>query len=388
MKNFRDEFCIPDNIYLLNHSVGCLPCRTEIATENFLKLWKEKGSHAWDDWLRIIKEFCCSLACLLNGDVDAFCPQTNISSALVKILHSLMPPSYNKNKILLSDLDFPSLGFVISQAEKLGYKLEFIRSQEGIFPLELWESHLTDDVCFALITHVLSENSYKNPVKEITQIAHHCNIITVVDIAQSVGVIPINLEEWSADFVIGSSVKWLCGGPGAAFMWVNLANIENFNPIDVGWFSHENPFEFDIHNYQACKTAYRFLGGTPSVLPFYLAKNSIDLIHQIGINQIYQHNQYLIDLLLQSAIDEGLTINSPKESSQRGGTLVLDFGKNKHVVEYLAKKKIIVDERPKFGVRFSPHIYNTVEEIYEVSTIYHMINKKEFIIPNKDIALV
>jgi kynureninase len=361
MIHVSHAFHKPEQVYLLTHSVGLLPKSTREHAQLFFDAWQHKGGEAWGDWLLVLQDFCQSLSALLNGKPDEFCPQTNISSALVKILYAL-PARKSRQKIVLSELDFPSQGFVLEQAKRMGYQLDFISATDAQ-NINAWEAHLKNDVQLAFITHVFSENSQQNPVADITKLTKHNDIFSVVDIAQSVGSLPINIKNWSADFIVGSSIKWLCGGPGAAFLWLNLDNIERFQPIDVGWFSHEHPFEFDIHHFEYAKNAYRFLGGTPSILPFYLASSSINLINEIGVHTIYQHNQRMIDKLYTAALSGNFLVHSPKDPAKRGGSLVIQFSKPQQALQCFKKEGIQIDIRPKYGVRASPHIYTTMEDI-------------------------
>ncbi|MEO1376295.1 MAG: aminotransferase class V-fold PLP-dependent enzyme [Cyanobacteria bacterium J06635_10] len=366
MNQYKNSFFIPNGIYLLNHSVGCLPLQTIEEKERFFDLWKFQGGEAWQEWLSIIDGFCQSLAYLLNGNKDEFCPQTNISSAVSKILLSL-PPRKDRVKLLISEMDFPSIGFAVSQMERLGYKVKIIPSESGTFSLETWKQHLTEDTQLVFITHAIYGNSFLNPVKEIVQYARKQGIFTLVDIAQSVGVVPINLREWNADFVVGSSIKWLCGGPGAGFLWANMDGISQFHPFDVGWFSHENPFEFNIADFRYAKGAKRFWGGTPSVIPYAIAKSSIDAIAKIGVEKIRTHNQALTQILIQAALAKNLTVNTPLDSSRRGGTVAIAFKDSQQAFERFKKENIFIDTRPSYGLRFSPHIYNDREEVEKVA---------------------
>lgn len=184
-----------------------------------------------------------------------------------------------------------------------------------------------------------------------------------MDIAQSVGILPIDVAQWNADFIIGSSLKWLCGGPGAGFLWVNLNEVSEFTPQDVGWFSQETPFDLNIHHFHYAKTALRFLGGTPSVFPLYLASSGIETIVELGINAIYQHNQVLLDILLHVAEEYSLNVLSPRSSLYHGGTFVIKFLDPDKAIRLFKEANIMVDELHKFGMRFSPHIYNTKDEI-------------------------
>jgi selenocysteine lyase/cysteine desulfurase len=358
----KQDFLLPEGTYLLSHSVGCLPRAAGEAAERFFGSWATRGGEAWDGWLASIGDFQKSLATLLGGEAAEFCPQPNISSALAKILSSL-PPRKGKNKLVLSELDFPSAGFALAQAARVGYTVEFIPADADTSSPECWRRHLTPDTQLVLVTHVLYGNSLLNPVAEVIRLAQRHEIFTLVDVAQSAGVVPIDLRAWNADFVVGSAVKWLCGGPGAGFLWANPAGVERFEPTDVGWFSHEDPFEFQIQNFRYAADARRFWGGTPSVLPYVVARAGIDLVNRIGVVNVRAHNQALTDRLVRAALERGLTLRTPQDPARRGGTVCVAFPDPQRVCQRLKEARVFVDARPTYGVRFSPHVYNDAEEI-------------------------
>lgn len=214
----KSQFKVPDGSYLLSHSVGLMPNSTPTYFEDhFLAPWKNTPHQVWDTWLKDINNFRKSLSQLLGGTYTSFCPQTNLSSGLVKLLYGL-PFRKTQPHVLLTEAAFPSLAYVFSRA---GSKCQFIQHDQDVQNLDLWEKALRDDVDMVLITHVHSNTGERLPVQEIIDIAKSLNVITIVDIAQSAGILPISIEKWDADFVIGSCVKWLCGGPGAGFLWVN-----------------------------------------------------------------------------------------------------------------------------------------------------------------------
>lgn len=367
MNQPKDRFHLPEGIYLLNHSVGCLPHQALTAQVTFFESWQTQGSDAWEMWLAEIDGFRTEVATLLNGEMREVCPQVNISGGIAKLLAAL-PPRKGKDTIVLSELDFPSVGFALQQAQKLGYKLDFVPAKAGRFSVATWERHLTANTQLVLITHSLYGNSFLNPVAEIINIAQQHDIISVVDVAQSAGVVPIDVREWGADVVVGSSVKWLCGGPGAGFMWLNPALLNNLQPLDVGWFSHQNPFAFDIHHFRYASDARRFWGGTPSILPYMIARRAIEQIKALGVAQIRHHNQTLTQTLITFCQKRGLTYLTPTNPAQRGGTVCIQFADSPGMYEYLKQNQILVDFRPGFGVRFSPHIYNDAADIEAVMT--------------------
>ena len=363
---FRERFLMPPGIYLLNHSAGALPVAAQAKQERYFSSWATLGGDAWNDWLAQADEFRAALAKLLGGKPEEFCPQAGVTGGIVKLLHGVKPRA-GRGKILCSALDFPSVGFALQQLERRGWQLEVMAPDaRGFFPLEQWERNLTEEIDWALITHSLYGNSWLNPVAEITALARSRGVRTLADIAQSTGVVPINLAEWNADAVAGSCVKWLCGGPGAGFLWVNPAVIREFQPEDVGWFSHENPFEFDLKNFRYAPDARRFWGGTPSILSYAVATAGIETLTQIGVEKIRIHNQRLVQRLLDAAHSHGLAVATPTNPQQRGGTAIIAFPDPPATVARLQSEKIRCDFRPGFGVRFSPHIYNTEEEIEKV----------------------
>ncbi len=323
---------MPKKTYLLSHSAGLLPKGTP--EERFFRLWREKGGDAWPEWLQLIDAFRDSLAKLLGGSRDEFCPQANVSSGLSKVIESL-PKRKGRTRIALAKESFPSVGYVVSV--KTDYEAVWVERD--------WRAALQEDVQLVIFTHVLSNSGERLPIEELAQLAKSKGIYVAVDIAQSAGIVPIDVATWQADFVLGSCVKWLCGGPGAGFLWINPEVIDELRPTDVGWFSHEDPFEMAIDSFRYAADARRFWGGTPNVLPYVIATHSIETLLEIGIEKIAAHNRLLTDLLIDQ-----FQITPPL---QRGGTVCIPPP---------APAGIYSDKRAH-GIRLSPHIYNSVEEI-------------------------
>ena len=355
-----DRFAVPDDTYLLSHSVGLLPHASRDAVAAYFDVWATDPAGAWPVWLDEIERFRAALGDLLGGSASSFCPQTNLSSGLTKVLGALRPTLARSGRdrpmILITEEAFPSLGFVCQRAD---YDVRFVGREENVLDVDVWARHLRD-VDVVLITHVHSNTGQLIPVGEVAALAGDRSVVSIVDVAQSVGVIPIELDDWAVDVVLGSCVKWLCGGPGAGWLWAADEIIERCTPNDVGWFSHEDPFEFDIHHYADAADALRFWGGTPSVLPFTVARRSIETIAVIGVDDIRRHNLALSDRLVEGLGDLAV---SPHDAAHRSGTVVVDPGTEiDRVLGRLAAARISVDHRPG-GVRMSPHIYTTVGDI-------------------------
>ncbi len=354
----RSQFHVPEGTYLLSHSVGCLPRGSQDAVRAAVyQPWMEAGGDAWPAWLEAVAGFRQAVARLIGAGADQVCPQTNVSGAVTKIIHAL-PKRAGRDVILLCEEDFPSVGFVACAAAARGYRTRFLPRGVEVEDVARWEAELAaDDVQVALVTHAFSNRSARLPVEAITKAARREGVFTIVDAVQTMGVVPVDVGQWEADFVVGSSVKFLCGGPGAAFLWVSDAALMATNPIDVGWFSHANPFEFDIHNFRAAEDASRFWGGTPSVLPFAQAAYSIGRILEIGVETIHAHNQALIQRLHDALPDR---IRSAGET--RGNAVLIAVNDPEATLATLREARLFVDSR-EGCIRLSPHIYNSGEEI-------------------------
>jgi selenocysteine lyase/cysteine desulfurase len=353
-------FSAAENIYLLSHSIGRMPASTKTALQdNYFSHWESNQNDIWDHWLASIDEFRTALATLFNASSNCFCPQSNISSGLGKVVQAL-PKRKDKNVILMCEADFPSAGFVLQQAQSNGFELKVLPADADIQNIDTWEQALTADVHTVFITHVQYGTSKRAPVSQICELARSRGTISIVDVAQSAGVVPIDISRWGCDVVSGSCIKWLCGGPGAGYLWVSQELVGQLEPADVGWFSHANPFEFDINNFEYAKDSARLWGGTPSVMPYVAAANSIKLIDEVGVSVVQQHNQSLIDALSESISPDSLI--SPLAGDARGGTLVVKFKHRAKVEQRLNDAGICYDSRAQ-GLRFSPHIYNTEKEI-------------------------
>ncbi|MDC1038956.1 aminotransferase class V-fold PLP-dependent enzyme, partial [Candidatus Thioglobus sp.] len=363
-RSFKDDFILTKVNYLLSHSVGRpLKEADKFFNNQFFNPWTSSLNEPWDNWLQSIDEFNQELSKLFNAKVSEFCPQVNLSSGLTKILMSLPDTQKNIKVILMSEVDFPGMGFTLKKSLPENSEIRFIPSSEDVTDFQVWKKYLSNDIDIIFISHAYSNTGQLSPVSEVLNHTRSHNIISILDIAQSAGIVPINLGMLQPDFMIGSCVKWLCGGPGAAFLWVNSERLPFCNPRDVGWFSHENPFEFDIHDFRYRDTALKFWGGTPSISPYITATYSLKFFNNLGISQVRKHNQKLIKLVEKSFNDEFV---SPRIEAKRGGTMILNFNNHQEkVLKSLSENRISVDLRSQ-GIRISPHVYSNDDDMHQL----------------------
>ena len=358
---YQEDFVLPPSTYLLSHSVGRpLKSAREKFEQAFFEPWQRAEGEPWGEWLGVVDGFCQALGRLFNAPASEFCPQTNLSSGLTKLVMSLERLQRRPAVVLMSEIDFPSMGFVLQQALPAGSEIRFIDKALDVTDANVWDDHLTPDIDLVFVSHAYSNTGQQPPVDAILTLARERRILSVLDIAQSAGVIPLDLQQRRPDFMLGSCVKWLCGGPGAAYLWIHPERIDDCRPRDVGWFSHDNPFEFDIHHFKPHHGALRFWGGTPSVMPYALAAHSIGYFAEIGSPKIRAHNLALTDEIIAACGD---ALVSPEDPNKRSGTVILHFGNQQQAIAARIKQAgISIDERAP-GLRISPHIYNTTEDV-------------------------
>ncbi|HWU48817.1 MAG TPA: aminotransferase class V-fold PLP-dependent enzyme [Asticcacaulis sp.] len=336
--------------YLMAHSVGCLPAGAQDALARaVLDPWAQ--GDPWPHWLMAIEDFRSALANLLGGAPEDYCPQPNLSAGLFSLLSGL-PHTKKRGAVLVSAHAFPSLLYVIQQLHDSGLTLKILPPNANPGDAQLWADAMSDEVCAVVMMHVHSNTGAVTPVTEVAAIAQERGVFSIVDIAQSAGILDVDLPGMGVDAAIGSCVKWLCGGPGAGFLWVRPDAIHALTPPNVGWFSHEAPFAFQS-GFRYAPDARRFWGGTPSVAPYALATEGLSLISDIGVATIRAHNRRLIARL-----------GVPFDADRTGGTLCLRLGDG--AVGYLKDTGVKFDQRDGLS-RLSFHIWNTDQDADRVA---------------------
>jgi kynureninase len=358
----RDLFEVPGpGPSLLSHSVGCLPRASRARlNSDLLDPWALEGADGWGAWLSAIDEFRGGVAGLIGAEVAEVCPQPSVSAALTAILSGLKREP-GRDVLLASAHAFATVGFAMRQLGALGFRLELIPEDRNPIDLQSWADAIGPHVAAVVPMHVHSNSGLVSPLAEIARLARAAGAISVVDACQAVGILPVQPHIWGVDALVGSSVKWLCGGPGAGFLWVRRDLIGAFVPINVGWFSHENPFEFDIRNFRYAEDARRFWGGTPAPAPCVLAASGIETIAAIGLPAILAANRLLIDHMSDAA-------DVQLDMRDRGGTLCLTCDDVDGAEAALRTIDCRFDRRRDI-LRLSFHIWNDEAQAHRIGTV-------------------
>jgi kynureninase len=363
--HWRREFPILDKtVYLISHSLGAMPRETYDRLHEYADIWATRGVRAWaEGWWDMPVTVGDEVARIIGADPGTVVMHQNVSICQSLIISCLEPTS-RRNKIVYSELNFPSVMYVYeAHAQDGRLRIETVKSDDGItIPLERMLEAIDESTLLVPFSHVLFKSAFLQDAKAIIDRAHEVGAMVVLDTYQSAGTVPFSVKELNADFATGGSVKWLCGGPGAGYLYVRPDLQQKLEPKTTGWMAHESPFAFDT-SLRYASNITRFLHGSPAIPALYAAQSGYKIINEIGLDRIRQKSVRQTDLLIALAEEAGFEVTSPKESARRGGTVTVAHESASSMAKELVRREFVIDYRPGAGVRISPHFYTTDQEL-------------------------
>ncbi|HET9525542.1 MAG TPA: aminotransferase class V-fold PLP-dependent enzyme [Pyrinomonadaceae bacterium] len=362
---WRSEFPILDKtVYLISHSLGAMPKATYDQLHEYADLWATRGVRAWaEGWWEMPVTLGDELARIIGADPGTVVMHQNVSVCQSLIL-SCFEPRPERNKIVYSELNFPSVMYVYEAHARDGkLRIETVKSDDGItVPLERMLAAIDETTLLVPFSHVLFKSAFLQDAKAIVDRAHEVGAMVVLDTYQSAGTVPFSVKELNVDFATGGSVKWLCGGPGAGYLYVRPDLQNKLEPKTTGWMAHEAPFSFDTKLRYASNIS-RFLHGSPAIPALYAARSGYRIINEIGVERIREKSIRQTNHLIALAEEAGFEVTSPKNSAQRGGTVTVAHEHAAAMAKELIRREFIIDYRPGAGIRISPHFYTKDEEL-------------------------
>lgn len=367
---YRDKFSSVKNChYLISNSLGAMPDNAVESMNRFTDIWHKRGVRVWEEeWWMLPQKIGNKIGSLMNVANDTVSMHANVTSAQAVIL-SCFDYSQKRNKIVMVDTEFPSLLYLYKSWPGASDNLKIVECPGGItVPTEKVLDEIDETTLLVPISLVMFRSSYIVDVKAIIEKAHSVGALVLLDIFQALGTIPVDIAELDADFAVGGCLKWLCGGPSAAFLYVRPELNQKLKPKFTGWIAHENPFAFDRHEMRYTTGSYRFLNGTPIIPSLYSCEAGLDIITEIGADAIRKRSMEMTALILKLAGERNWPTFTPKNPNERAGTVALTIPNAESICTELNARDFLVDYRPEAGLRVSPHFYNTDQEIDDLFT--------------------
>lgn len=369
----REEFpTLASGIHLLSHSLGPVPRATRESMRAYYDAWEHHTSEdAWaTSWWEMSSRVGDQIAKILGGASGSVQVQPNASIALSSVLSCFDFTSTKRSKIVASALDFPSMRYILDAQTPIGARVETVASDDGVtIPAERILAAIDDGAALVALSHVSFRSSYRIDVEPIVERAHKHGALVLLDVYQSAGVVPLQAEQWAVDFLIGGTIKWLCGGPACGYLYVRPDLQRRLQPKLTGWVAHAAPFDFAAPPIRYDHSVRRFAQGTPSIPALYSVLPGLQIIEEVGVETIRAESERRTEWMIDFALERGWRVNSPRDANQRGGSVMIYVEDGPGMVQRLNERGVFVDCRPGVGLRMSPHFFNTDEEVREAMAI-------------------
>lgn len=362
---FRPEFEILERCtYLVSHSLGAMPRGAREGLQRYAAEWNERGVRAWGDrWWNLPVTVGQKLGALVQAPADSVSMQPNVTLATAVFL-SALEFSGTRRRLVTTELEFPSLLYLFQGLEERGAELVRVPSDDGLtIRRERLLEAIDERTALVALSQVCFRSSFVQDARAVARRAHEVGALALLDTYQSVGSIPVNLTELEVDAAVGGCLKWLCGGPGAAFLYVRPEVGASLAPRLTGWQSHVDPFAFETEPIVRADGAWRFLTGTPNIPSLQAAEAGLTLIAEAGIDAIRAKSLRQTRKIIEWARQRPFAVCTPDQDSVRGGTVSVDPPHSYEISRELLRRDVVIDYRPGAGIRMAPHFYTSDDEI-------------------------
>ena len=376
---YRGEFPIlASTTYLVSNSLGAMPRAVPERLAEYVDQWAELGVRAWArGWWEMPVTVGDEIAPLIGAEPGEVAMIANVTTAQAAVLSAIdyTPP---RDTIVMTALDFPSVRYVYQGlARRLGARIVVVESDDGIsIDTQRLIAAIDERTRLVSISHVLFRSAFVMDIDRICRAAHDAGALVSLDAFHSVGVLPVDVRRSGVDFLTGGVLKWLCGGPGACFLYVAPSVRDTLEPALTGWQAHARPFDFEPEMDYAAG-AFRWLNGTPVIPALYAAIEGPRIVRRAGVEAIRAKSVRQTTRLVQLADDRGFRVHVPRDHERRGGTVAIRVPHAYEVAQSLLARDILVDYRPEAGIRIAPHFYNTDDEVESVVEAIDEILERE-----------
>src|SRR6266566_1691969 len=362
LARYRGEFPIfRDCVYLNTCSLGALGERARRKVAEFLDQWQSRGAAAWYDvWWEALGDLRARYGRIVNARPGEVALAPSISVALSTVAESL---DYTRRpRVVVTSLDFPTVAYQWLAKAPRGVELVVVESPDKIsVPVEAIARAVDDRTALVATSHVYFTSGAIQDIKRVAEVAHAHGALCLIDAYQSVGQIPVDVQDAGVDALVAGGLKWLLGGPGIVFLYVRQAVARALEPRISGWFGQREQFTFDPRALTFHDDARRFEMGTPSLAAVYAQLGGLEYIEEIGIPAIREATAALTEDLIDRARAAGFAPKVADDPAARSAIVMLPVPDPAASVRHLAAGGIIADSRPGH-VRLSPFFYNVQDD--------------------------
>ena len=361
---WRGEFPILERTtYMISNSLGAMPRGVYDEMRAYAASWGERGVRAWEEgWWEMAVNVGDKIAPLIGAGRGEISLHQNVT-LIQAVISSCFDFRGPRNKVVLTDLEFPSIQYFYHEQRRNGARVELVPSGDPVrFDLNKFLDAIDETTLLVPISQVLFRSAYIVDTRAIIEKAHRVGAHVILDLFQAAGTIPVDVRGFGADFACGGVLKWLCGGPGVGYLYVREDLRAKLQPAIAGWFAHRRPFAFETGAIDAREDSFRYLNGTPHIPALYACQPGLDILNKAGIGAIREKSMRMTARLFDGAKARGWRVNTSENPAERAGTVSVECPHAAEVCRELLAREILVDYRPKAGVRLSPHFYNREEE--------------------------
>ncbi|MGA8530410.1 MAG: aminotransferase class V-fold PLP-dependent enzyme [Acidobacteriaceae bacterium] len=377
---YRSEFPILESTtYLISNSLGAMPRGVYDAMKGYADAWATRGVRAWEErWWMLAAEVGAEIGGLMHAPQGTVSTHPNVTTCQA-VVASCFDFSGRRNKVVYSDLNFPSVMYFWEAQRAYGAQVAMVKTDDGVtVPIERMLDAIDETTLLVPISHVIFRSSYIQDAKAIVEKAHRVGAHVVLDTFQSLGNVPVDVQALDVDFACGGVLKWLCGGPGVGYLYVRPDLGARLEPKFTGWFAHQNSMGFEVGPIRYTDPPYRFMNGTSNIPALEAARPGLRIIAEVGVERIREKSKRQTARLIALADEHGWRVNSPRDPERRGGTVSIDMPHSQEVCRELLKRDVVVDWRPGAGVRMSPHFYTTDAELERaVAAVGEILRERE-----------
>lgn len=360
----RGQFPILEHAtYMISNSLGAMPRQVYDEMRAYADSWGNRGVRAWDEgWWEMAVSVGNQIAPLIGAAPGEISLHQNVTLTQA-VICSCFDFRGHRNKVVMTELEFPSIQYFYHEQRRNGARIELVPAANSVeLNLDGFLEAIDENTLLVPISLVLFRSSYIVNAKAIIEKAHRVGAHVILDIFQGAGTIPIDVHGLGADFAVGGVLKWLCGGPGVAYLYVREDLRSKLRPALTGWIAHQRPFAFETGAIDPREDSFRFLNGTPHIPALYACQPGLAIVNRAGVPAIRAKSVRLTARLISAAKALGWAVNTPEDPEQRAGTVSVDCPHAPEVCRELLARQVLVDYRPRAGLRISPHFYNREDE--------------------------